>query len=109
MFSYNEYKNIINLIGQHLPFVDFADVDKNTDKFCILRHDIEYSIDRALDMARFESDELGVTSTYCVQLRSNIYNAISNKNIDVMTEIKSLGHKIALHINPPLMDISDVR
>ena len=53
MFSYNEYKNIINLIGQHLPFVDFADVDKNTDKFCILRHDIEYSIDRALDMARF--------------------------------------------------------
>ena len=109
MFSYNEYKNIINLIGQHLPFVDFADVDKNTDKFCILRHDIEYSIDRALDMARFESDELGVTSTYCVQLRSNIYNAISNKNIDVMTEIKSLGHKIALHINPPLMDLSAVR
>jgi hypothetical protein len=109
MFSYNEYKNIINLVGQHLNFVDFADVDKNTDNFCILRHDIEYSIDRALDMARFEADELGVTSTYCVQLRSNIYNAISNKNIDVMTEIKSLGHKIALHINPPLMDISDVR
>jgi hypothetical protein len=78
MFSYNEYKNIINLVGQHLNFVDFADVDKNTDNFCILRHDIEYSIDRALDMARFEADELGVTSTYCVQLRSNIYNAISN-------------------------------
>ena len=109
MFSYNEYKNIINLVGQHLPFVDFANIDKTTDKFCVLRHDIEYSIDRSLDMARFEADELGISSTYCVQLRSNIYNAISNKNIDVMTEIKSLGHKIALHINPPFMNLSDVK
>ena len=108
MFSYNENKNIINLIGQHLPLLDFDEINNDTDKFCVLRHDIEYSIDRSLDLARFEAEELGVKSTYCVQLRSNIYNAISNKNIDVMTEIKSLGHKIALHINPPHMDISDV-
>ncbi len=32
MFSYNEYKNIINLVGQHLPFVDFSDITKRHRK-----------------------------------------------------------------------------
>ena len=47
MFSYNEYRNIINLIKNNLPILDFTKVDKTTKKFCVLRHDIEFSIDRA--------------------------------------------------------------
>ena len=46
MFSYNEYKNIINLIKSHLPIIDFSEVTEKTEKFCVLRHDIEFSIDR---------------------------------------------------------------
>ena len=26
MFSYNEYRNIINLIRNHLPIIDFSEV-----------------------------------------------------------------------------------
>ena len=44
MFSYNEYKNIINLIKSHLPIMDFSEVTEKTEKFCVLRHDIEFSI-----------------------------------------------------------------
>ena len=67
------YKNIINLVKTHLPIVDFSEVDKKTKKFCVLRHDIEFSIDRAYELAKIEK-ELGVISTYTVQIRNNTYN-----------------------------------
>ena len=103
MFSYAEYKNIINLIKFHLPIIDFKDVNKSTNKFCVVRHDIEFSIDRAIKLARIESNELGIQSTYTVQLRNNTYNALSEKNIKTIQEIKNLGHNIGLHQNPPDM------
>ena len=36
MFSYNEFKNIINLIKVYLPVVDFADVDDDMKLFCVI-------------------------------------------------------------------------
>ena len=96
MFSFNEYKNIINLIKEHLPIMDFSDIEKNTKKFCVLRHDIEFSVDRAYKLAKLEN-KLGVTSTYTVQLRNNTYNALSEKNIELIKKIKDLGHHIGLH------------
>ena len=104
MFSYNEYKNIIKLVNSHLPILDFSDITETTDKFCVLRHDIEFSIDRAYELAKIEKD-LGVVSTYTVQVRNNTYNAFSEKNIDLIKRIKDLGHHIGLHQNPPLMGL----
>ena len=96
-FSYYEYKEIISLIQDYLPIVSFNDViDKGLEKYCVIRHDIEYSMDRALKLAQLEN-ELKIKSTYCVQVRNNIYNAISDKNIDIVKQIISLGHEIALH------------
>ena len=107
MFSYNEYKNIINLIKSNLPIIDFSEVTEKTEKFCVLRHDIEFSIDRAYELAKVEK-ELGVTSTYTVQVRNNTYNALSEKNIDLIKRIKDLGHHIGLHQNPPLMEAKEL-
>ena len=102
-FSYTEYRNIITMVSQHLPIKDFKDVlDYNLNKFCVIRHDIEFSIDRSLILARIEK-ELDITSTYTVQLRNNTYNALSQKNIESVQEIKELGHQIGLHQNPPTM------
>jgi hypothetical protein len=106
MFSYAEYRNIITLVKQNLPILDFSEVDEKTNSFCVLRHDIEFSIDRALEMARIEHDDLGIHSTYTVQLRNNSYNALSQKNIEAIGEIEEIGHYIGLHQNPP-SDIPD--
>lgn len=106
MFSYAEYRNIITMVKQNLPIIDFSEVDDKTNSFCVLRHDIEFSIDRALAMARIEHEDLNVHSTYTVQLRNNTYNALSQKNIESIQEIESMGHYIGLHQNPP-SDISD--
>ena len=104
MFSYSEYRNTIKLVQSYFPIYDFKHIlDYKPSVFCVLRHDIEFSVDRALTMARIEADELGVKSTYTVQLRNNTYNALSQKNIEVIQKIKKLGHKIGLHQNPPLM------
>ena len=108
MFNFNEYRNIIKLIQQFLPIVDFADVTAKTNKYCVLRHDIEFSIDRAYELAKVETD-LGVSSTYTVQLRNNTYNALSEKNINLIKQIKSLGHYIALHQNPPYMSEKELK
>jgi hypothetical protein len=108
MFSYNEYRNIIALIKSNLPIVDFSEVNEKTEKFCVLRHDIEFSIDRAYELAKLEK-ELGVSSTYTVQLRNNTYNALSEKNIDLVRKIKDLGHHIGLHQNPPIMDLDKLK
>jgi len=105
MFSYSEYRNTIKLVQSYLPISDFKEVlDYKPSIFCVLRHDIEFSVDRALTMARIEADELGVKSTYTVQLRNNTYNALSQKNIEAIQEIKKLGHSIGLHQNPPQME-----
>jgi len=106
MFSYAEYRNIITLVKHNLPIMDFSEVNDEVDSFCVLRHDIEFSIDRALEMARIEHDDLGVHSTYTVQLRNNTYNALSQKNIEAIGEIEEMGHYIGLHQNPP-SDIPD--
>ena len=104
MFSYAEYRNIITLVKQNLPIMDFSEVVAETNSFCVLRHDIEFSIDRALEMARIEHEDLNVHSTYTVQLRNNTYNALSQKNIEAIQEIESMGHYIGLHQNPPMME-----
>jgi hypothetical protein len=40
-----EFKNIINLVKVYLPIVDFSDViNYNPKIFCVVRHDIEFSI-----------------------------------------------------------------
>ena len=108
-FSYTEYRNIITMVSQHLPIKDFKDVlDYNLNKFCVIRHDIEFSIDRSLILARIEK-ELDITSTYTVQLRNNTYNALSQKNIESVQEIEELGHQIGLHQNPPKMSDKELK
>ena len=84
--------------------MDFSEVTDRVNSFCVLRHDIEFSIDRALQMARIEHEDLNVHSTYTVQLRNNTYNALSQKNIEAIQEIESMGHYIGLHQNPPMME-----
>jgi len=98
MFSYNEYKNIIKLVKSYLPIIDFADVTKKTKKYCVIRHDIEFSLYRALNLAKIDHT-LGIKSSFFVQLRNNCYNTLSKENLDILREISELGHHIGAHIN----------
>ena len=65
----------------------------------VLRHDVDITIDAALEMARIEA-KIGVTSTYFVLVRSELYNPFTLLFQESVGEILSLGHKLGLHFDP---------
>ena len=73
-FSYSEYRRIL----EHFQFTikDFQDIDRSTSEFCILRHDVEFSIERALKMAKIDN-EYGIKSSFFIQVLNTAYNPLS--------------------------------
>lgn len=65
-------------------------------EFIVMRHDVEFSMERAYDMSMVESG-MDFRSTYFVQITNNSYNALSKRNIDMMRDMAYRGHEIGLH------------
>ncbi len=63
-----------------------------------LRHDVDLSLESALEMARIEAD-VGVTSTYFVLLTSPLYNPLSAEGREYLRRIEGLGHEVGLHFS----------
>tara|TARA_R110000782_G_scaffold14094_2_gene42420 strand:- start:177 stop:899 length:723 start_codon:yes stop_codon:yes gene_type:complete len=95
-FSFKEYGEIISSIQKYLPILDYIEVTEDTEKFCVIRHDVEFSIDRAHDLALYEHS-LGIETSYMFQIRNNCYNTFSDKNLSKIESIVGMGHKIGLH------------
>ncbi len=93
--NYTTYRGIIKNIVETGRYMDYAEA-LNADEFIVMRHDIEFSVDRAYNLAKIES-ECNFTSSYLVQITNNAYNALSKKNVDYLREMLNMGHKIGLH------------
>lgn len=106
-FSYDEYQTIMQCYQNQHVIMDFAQVTDTTKRYCVIRHDVEFSIDRALNLARFEARVLNLQTTYLFQIRNNCYNIASDVNLEKIHEIQSLGHKVGLHVHLGLMDKQD--
>ena len=63
-FSFKEYKKIIKYYQKSLKPIFFSQIKKNTDNFFIIRHDVEFSTDRALQLAEIEKKDLNVRSSF---------------------------------------------
>ena len=61
-----------------------------------LRHDVDFSLIRAVAMAEAESD-LGVSATYYIMLANDYYNAISTPGRRLVRRLVELGHEVGLH------------
>ena len=106
-FTYEEYSDIIIGIRERIPILDYADINSSTEEYCIIRHDIEFSIERALSLATLEF-KLGVKTSYFVQLNNNTYNTLSKQSKSMLTEILSMGHSIGLHYQPSSEDFDEI-
>ncbi|MCI8281979.1 MAG: hypothetical protein HFI76_09860 [Lachnospiraceae bacterium] len=93
--SYDEYRKILKDIKASGKLMDYKEA-LSADEFLILRHDVEFSLERAYRMAQVEAVEK-VASTYFVQITNNSYNALSMQNRKRIKEISDMGHKIGLH------------
>ena len=90
MFSYKEYKKILSMFD----FVDFTEL---TEGKAVLRHDVEYSPKRALEIAKIDAEH-NIKSSFFFQVLSTCYNLFSVDNREIVYEILSMGHKIGLHV-----------
>lgn len=72
-----------------------------------LRHDVDYSMEYALEIAKVNAQH-GAQATFFVLLQSEIYNAFSPRNREILEEIAGLGHHIGLHVRVPDTSSFDV-
>jgi hypothetical protein len=62
----------------------------------ILRHDVDLSLDAAVQMAELEA-EAGASATYFLMTESVFYNLDSSEGVAAVERLRDLGHRIALH------------
>ena len=63
-FSYKEYKKIIDYYRKELKLVKLENIRKSSKNFFFIRHDVEFSVNRAFELAKFEKKVLNVNSYY---------------------------------------------
>lgn len=100
-FTHEEYAHIVATI-RHRGYAlrDYTDAEP-AERHLILRHDVDMSLDAAVDMADLEH-RLGVRSTYFVLLRTELYNLLSRDGAAAVERIVSLGHGLGLHLDASL-------
>ncbi|SOC38417.1 polysaccharide deacetylase family protein [Ureibacillus acetophenoni] len=97
-FTIDAYVKLIELLkSSDYKFCLYDNWDE-VEKSVILRHDIDLSLDKAVEIAKVEK-ELGVKSTYFILLTTNFYNIFSKESYNKIMQIKNLGHVIGLHFD----------
>lgn len=95
MFSYEDYREIIRIIQSTGRQANYAEA-LGKDSFIIMRHDVEYSVERAYELARVEQS-MDFVSTYFFQWTNNSYNILSRRNMDMIKDMHERGQHIGLH------------
>lgn len=97
-FTYKEYINLINLLKRkNYQFTNYNNY-KKTNKSVIFRHDIDNSLEKALEIAKLENEN-DVKSIFFVLLSTDFYNIFSKKSNALLRGIMNYGHKIGLHFD----------
>ena len=95
MFSYDDYKKIIKIIKESGRQATYKEALERDD-FIIMRHDVEYSVERAYKLSKVE-ESMDFRSTFFFQWTNNSYNILSRKNRDILTDMHERGQEIGLH------------
>ena len=99
-FSLNHYREILETAqNSGYDFLMFDELGSaNSNRFCLLRHDIDYTPEKALEFGRIEAN-LGIRSTYFFQVAAWTYNPRERICYQTIRELSQLGHQIALHFD----------
>jgi hypothetical protein len=72
----------------------------------LLRHDVDLSLNAAVQLAELEADA-GAVATYLVMTRSEFYNLHSSSGERALERLHELGHRVGLHAVWPLADLDE--
>lgn len=102
-FSYRHYIATLKEFKKSHRFIDYQDISLDG---VILRHDVDYSLERALEMAKIEK-RLGIQSTFFILIHSIFYNPSSPITAKFIKKILDLDHKIGLHYDGTFFEINE--
>ena len=107
-YSKQSYRTIIETaIELNYGFVDFLTLNLDSPvKQIILRHDIDYSLPQALEIAKIDAG-YKIKSTFALLISSPLYNPFTSSNIGIINKIRQLGHSIALHHRVALVQTAE--
>ena len=98
-FSFRHYQDMLEVakkIGYQFPLFRNFNAFKSGERILLLRHDVEFKIERALQLAEIEA-KLGISATYFIRVHANNYNPFSYNCYVRLRRIRELGHEIGLH------------
>lgn len=101
-FTFGHYRRILEAGLESgyrfIGFEELAEARQGERYLCVLRHDCEGDLVTALRLGELEK-ELGITSTYFVQLRTPLYNVLSKPHARFVIGLLQLGHHLGLHFD----------
>ncbi|MGI8478810.1 MAG: hypothetical protein ACR2M2_02970 [Gaiellaceae bacterium] len=104
-FELEHYREILDAArAGGYRFAHFRDDPERGDLF--LRHDIDLSLEAALEMAELEG-ELDVRATYLLMTESVFYNLASPQGASAIARLRALGHAVGLHAVHPNADLDE--
>ena len=83
MWTYNSYMELLK-----------EGLEKDVGFF--IRHDVDISLKKAVEMAEFENKHR-ISSTYYILLSSPYYNALEAENLQRIRTLRELGMNVGLH------------
>ena len=104
-FTEDNYQNLIELAKENFVFRFFSNSPLQ-GKELLLRHDVDFSPQRARSLARIEN-EVQIRATYFFRLRGAEYSILDIEIQKILQEIADLGHEIGLHFETDDLDISE--
>ncbi len=96
-FTHQSYLDLLKSIkdsGREIK--SFENADAYNGPLVILRHDVDFSLRKALEMAKLDH-EAGATSTFFILLTAPYYNPLTEEGVHLVKEIVALGHECGLH------------
>lgn len=104
-FTHDGYRFLLSELQKAgYTAADFAQGERLLNRnrpFVLLRHDIDFDLAPALELARIEA-EARLFATYFVLLRTQHYNLFALENSRIVEEILALGHRLGLHFDAAL-------
>jgi hypothetical protein len=102
-FSPPSYRALIDTFrARDYELRDFFSVEPGS-RHLILRHDIDVSLDAALELAELEA-VLGARASYFVLLRCELYNPFGAVGRSQLRRLRALGHEVGLHFDAALVE-----
>ena len=96
-FTLNHYSKLLELAKAQYKFISYEEISFD-QRFILWRHDCDFSLNRARDLARIEQEH-NVSSTYFLNPHCEFYNLLEKDQAAIIQSILACGHNIGLHFD----------